>query len=233
MSTDRKSLRLAVAQESFGDGDATNIMSNDVEKLCDSTLWLHYLWIAPTGIALIIGYMCFQLGVAAVLGSLLVMAMVPMQAAMSRRLAFAKREMVSHTDRRTDLVSQMLKGIEVVKVYVWESPFAARLEELRGKELRALQGALYWRAVMRASTYVMPSIVTFVTLTTFTLLGGELTLAIVMMTMTFITAIRFPLMIMPNAIALASEGLVALVSYYFRHQLLVCALLTLFAFTTL
>ena len=78
-AADRKSLRLAVSQENFGDGDATNIMSNDVEKLCDSTLWLHYLWIAPTGIALIIGYMCVQLGVAAVFGSLLVMAMVPMQ----------------------------------------------------------------------------------------------------------------------------------------------------------
>eukprot|EP01046_Picozoa_sp_COSAG06_P020690 COSAG06_NODE_1523_length_9173_cov_31.694682_12_plen_169_part_00 len=78
-AADRKSLRLAVSQENFGDGDATNIMSNDVEKLCDSTLWLHYLWIAPAGIALIIGYMCVQLGVAAVFGSLLVMAMVPMQ----------------------------------------------------------------------------------------------------------------------------------------------------------
>lgn len=216
-------------------------MSNDVEKLCDSTLWLHYLCmylsvpqiaclqqlipgmllltgIAPTGIALIISYMCFQLGVAAVFGSLLVMAMVPMQAAMSRRLAIAKREMVSHTDRRTDLVSQMLKGIEVVKVYVWESPFAARLEELRAKELSALQRALYWRAVMRASTYVMPSVVTFVTLTTFTLMGGELTLAVAMTTMTFITAIRFPLMIMPNAIASASEGLVSLVSFVYIHS---------------
>ena len=58
---------------------------------------------------------------------------------MSRRLAFAKREMVGHTDRRTDLVAQMLKGIEVVKVYVWEPPFAERLEELRQKELRGLQ----------------------------------------------------------------------------------------------
>ena len=46
---------------------------------------------------------------------------------------------------------------------------------------------------MRASSYVMPSIVTFVTLASFTLLGGELTLARVTMTMTFITAIRFPL----------------------------------------
>ena len=156
---------------------------------------------------------------------------------MSRRLAFAKREMVGHTDRRTDLVAQMLKGIEVVKVYVWEPPFAERLEELRQKELRglqvtqpqafrsapfptgrslpycivensrqlakcsrpllsafaSLQRALLWRAVMRASSYVMPSIVTFVTLASFTLLGGELTLARVTMTMTFITAIRFPL----------------------------------------
>ena len=112
---------------------------------------------------------------------------------MSRRLAFAKREMVGHTDRRTDLVAQMLKGIEVVKVYVWEPPFAERLEELRQKELRGLQRALLWRAVMRASSYVMPSIVTFVTLASFTLLGGELTLARVTMTMTFITAIRFPL----------------------------------------
>ena len=33
----RKSLRLAVAQEHFGDGDATNIMANDVEKLCESS----------------------------------------------------------------------------------------------------------------------------------------------------------------------------------------------------
>jgi len=46
---------------------------------------------------------------------------------------------------------------------------------------------------MRASSYVMPSIVTFVTLASFTLLGGELTLARVTMTMIFITAIRFPL----------------------------------------
>ena len=156
----------------------------------NAALWLHYLWIAPAGIALIISYMCFELGFAAVFGSVLVMAMVPMQAAMSRRLALAKREMVGHTDRRTDLVAQMLKGIEVVKVYVWEAPFAARLEALREKELGALYRALYWRAVMRASTYVMPSVVTFVTLVAFVLMGGELTLARVMMTMTFITAIR-------------------------------------------
>ena len=58
------------AQESIA------VRSNDVEKFCDSILTLHYMWISPCGILIIIGYMCSQLGIAAVFGSILVMSMV-------------------------------------------------------------------------------------------------------------------------------------------------------------
>ena len=62
---------------------------------------------------------------------------------MSTLMGRNRRAMMRHSDQRVKLMSEILQGIRVVKLYAWEQALAAKIEEIRVKELRHLRIGLY------------------------------------------------------------------------------------------
>ena len=49
-------------------------------------------------------------------------------------------------DERIKLITDVLNGINILKLYVWEEAFQTIIEEIRGEELRLLKKAAYMHA---------------------------------------------------------------------------------------
>ena len=213
----RKSLRLSLCSSNssstdLGVGAVTNLMSNDAERVFEMQLFLHYLWASPTFVVTLMAMMWHEIGVAALIGFVLLLLTVPLQAKMGKIVGRSKRRMMALTDERTGLLAQLLKGMEIIKLNAWERPLAARLEAARERELRELRVVLYVRAIMRAVQFVLPSIIAVATLSAYVQLSAQRTLSleVTVMVLSFITCIRFPLLLIPHAVALLQEGLVSL-----------------------
>jgi ABC-type bacteriocin/lantibiotic exporter with double-glycine peptidase domain len=80
-------------------------------------MWLHYMWASPLFVVAVIVIAYLQLGPAALIGFGLLFLLIPMQIYFGKRVGRRKRTMMPKTDRRTELFSQVLNGIEVVKLY--------------------------------------------------------------------------------------------------------------------
>ena len=192
-------------------GSVTNLMSNDTENLFQSQLFLHYLWLSPAFIVTLIALMWREIGPAALVGFLLLLCSVPLQARLGKLVGRTKRAMMKLTDERTELTTQLLKGMEVIKLYAWEVPLAERLAEVRERELRQLRVVLYVRGIMRALQFILPSAVAFATLGSFVYIERkDITLGTTVLVLSFITCIRFPMLLIPHAFALLFEGRVSM-----------------------
>lgn len=75
----RKSLRLSKSTVSDGvAGQLINLMTNDIEKF-DFVFWIHELWKGPLG-TIILGYFVYlEVGVAAIVGLVFLLIMMPLQ----------------------------------------------------------------------------------------------------------------------------------------------------------
>ena len=204
-----KSLRLG-RTASNDEGAVTNIMSNDTEAIFEMQLFLHYLWASVAFVIIVTALIVREIGPAGLVGFALLLLTMPLQASLGKCTGVRKRRMLGHTDARTGFLSEVLHGIEIVKLCAWEDPFAARLELTRRAELRELTCALILRAIMRTTNFLLAPIVGFVTLWAYASFGNELTLETSFMVLSFINILRFPLLLIPHAVALLAEGLVSI-----------------------
>ena len=134
-------------------GSTTNLMSNDAERVFEASMFLHYLWASPTYVVVIVVLVTARIGFAALIGFGLLILMIPFQAVLGKMVGETKRKMMPAGDARTELMSQLLRGIQVIKAYCWDDVFLSRLQAERKTEVKQLYTFQLPRAVMRAFLY--------------------------------------------------------------------------------
>ena len=106
--------RLQVSHsESATVGEATNLMSNDCERIYEAQLFLHYMWASPAYVVVVLVLATRSIGPAALVGFGLLVLLLPLQIHLGRSAGKAKRTMLPETDARTELFTQILSGIQV------------------------------------------------------------------------------------------------------------------------
>ena len=130
-------------------------MANDCERIFEASLYLHYMWASPLYVVVVVGLVTARVGWAALVGFGLLMVVIPIQARLGKTVGAAKRSMMPATDARTDLVAQILAGIEVIKAYCWDADFVGRLGDARRSELSSLATIQLVRGLMRWTLFIV------------------------------------------------------------------------------
>lgn len=141
----RKCMSLSIASTSSS-GMIVNMVSNDVQRFEDLAPFLHFLWIAPLEVILVLYFIYLQISWAAfaAVGSLLLF--IPLQGFFAKQFGGIRIRAVRYRDERIKTLSDMLSGILLVKLYGWEDPFMKKIVELRNEELKAIRQASLIRA---------------------------------------------------------------------------------------
>lgn len=84
---------------------------------------------------------------------------------------------IQNTTRSLQLMTEILRGIRVVKLYAWEDTFQTKIEKLRSAELKSLKGRKYLDAMCVYFWATTPVLISILTFTTYSLLGNTLTAA--------------------------------------------------------
>ncbi|KEH36697.1 multidrug resistance protein ABC transporter family protein [Medicago truncatula] len=197
----RKSLRLThEARKQFASGKITNLMTTDAESLQQICQSLHTLWSAPFRITIAMVLLYQELGVASLLGALLLVLMFPLQTVIISRMQKLSKEGLQRTDKRIGLMNEILAAMDTVKCYAWESSFQSRVVNVRNDELSWFRKASLLGACNSFILNSIPVFVTVISFGVFTLLGGDLTPARAFTSLSLFAVLRFPLFMLPNII---------------------------------
>lgn len=87
-----------------------------------------------------------KLGVSAIIGTAAsVLVITPLQFYIGKKLSDNSKDIAKCTDHRLSKMAEILHGIDVIKLYVWEDLFNEKILQLRELELKLLnKDSIYW-----------------------------------------------------------------------------------------
>ncbi|CAK7350707.1 unnamed protein product [Dovyalis caffra] len=198
----RKSLKLThEGRKNFPSGKITNMITTDANVLQQMCQQLHGLWSAPFRITMSMVLLYQQLGLASLLGSLVLVLMVPTQTILMSKMRKLTKEGLLRTDKRVSLMNEILASMDAVKCYAWEKSFQSRIQSVRDDELSWFRSAQLLSAFNSFILNSIPVVVTLVSFGVFTLLGGDLTPAKAFTSLSLFQVLRSPLNMLPNLLS--------------------------------
>ncbi|KAG7502088.1 Multidrug resistance-associated 4 [Solea senegalensis] len=192
-------------------GQIVNLVSNDVNKFDEVTLHLHFLWIGPLQAVVVIVLLIYAIGPSCLAGMAVFFILMPLQTMFGRLFSRLRAETAVFTDDRIRTMNEVISGIRVIKMYGWEKPFIALVDEVRRMEIGKIMKSSYLRGLNMASFFVASKIIIFLTVCVYVLMGNVLTSSRVFMTIALYGAVRLTItLFFPFAIEKASESLISI-----------------------
>uniref|UniRef100_A0A3B5LMU4 ATP-binding cassette, sub-family C (CFTR/MRP), member 4 n=1 Tax=Xiphophorus couchianus TaxID=32473 RepID=A0A3B5LMU4_9TELE len=190
-------------------GQIVNLLSNDVNKFDEVTLYLHFLWLGPLQAVSVILLLLYVIGPSCLAGMVILFILMPIQTMFGR--LFSRAETAALTDERIRTMSEVISGIRVIKMYGWEKPFGALVDEVRRMEISKIMQSSYLRGLNMASFFVASKIVIFFTVCVYVLTGNRMSASKLFMAVSLYGAVRLTItLFFPFAIEKVSESLISI-----------------------
>uniref|UniRef100_A0A3B4ZGW4 Multidrug resistance-associated protein 4-like n=1 Tax=Stegastes partitus TaxID=144197 RepID=A0A3B4ZGW4_9TELE len=192
-------------------GQIVNLLSNDVNKFDEVTLYLHFLWIGPLQAGSVIVLLMYAIGPSCLAGMAVFFVLMPLQTMFGRLFSVLRAETATLADERIRTMSEVISGIRVIKMYGWEKPFGALVDEVRRMEISKIMKSSYLRGLNMASFFVASKIIIFITVCVYVLSGNTLSASRVFMAVSLYGAVRLTItLFFPFAIEKVSESLISI-----------------------
>ncbi|CAK1599824.1 unnamed protein product [Parnassius mnemosyne] len=156
-------------------GQVINLMSNDVHRFDVAAQFLHYLWVMPIVVP-VVSYLVWQHVGLATLAALAVIFLqtVVVQAYLSNLQGKFRGKIAKRTDERVKVMSELVNGVQVIKMYAWEKPFEKLVDKLRRLEVRYILKTSFIKGFSTALSVFSERFILFAAVVTFVLMGGNI-----------------------------------------------------------
>uniref|UniRef100_A0AAQ5YHY8 Multidrug resistance-associated protein 4 n=1 Tax=Amphiprion ocellaris TaxID=80972 RepID=A0AAQ5YHY8_AMPOC len=192
-------------------GQIVNLLSNDVNKFDEVTLYLHFLWIGPLQAGTVMLLLMYAIGPSCLAGMAVFFILMPLQTVFGRLFSVLRAETAMLTDERIRTMNEVISGIRVIKMYGWEKPFGELVDEVRRMEISKIMKSSYLRGLNMASFFVASKIIIFITVCVYVLSGNTLSASRVFMAVSLYGAVRLTItLFFPCAIEKVSESLISI-----------------------
>jgi ABC-type bacteriocin/lantibiotic exporter with double-glycine peptidase domain len=127
------------ARQRWSHGEIANLVSVDVQRLCDTAFFINWMYGCPLVIVIVLALLVGEVGMAVVPGIGLVILSFVVSHFLSKVIVrrFGKR--ATFSDERLSALQECLAGIKTVKLYGWEKVVIAWITGTRDKELEELR----------------------------------------------------------------------------------------------
>uniref|UniRef100_A0A0K8RTW6 Multidrug resistance-associated protein 4 n=1 Tax=Crotalus horridus TaxID=35024 RepID=A0A0K8RTW6_CROHD len=206
-----KALRLSnAAMSKTTTGQIVNLLSNDVNKFDQVTIFLHFLWAGPLQAIAVTVLLWLEIGPSCLAGMAVLIILLPLQTCMGRLFSALRSKTAAFTDARIRTMNEVITGMRIIKMYAWEKSFAELVNNMRRKEISVVLKTSYLRGMNLASFYIASKITVFMTFMTYVLLGNPISASRVFVAVSLYGAVRLTVtLFFPAAIEKVSEALVS------------------------
>ncbi|KAI9218855.1 P-loop containing nucleoside triphosphate hydrolase protein [Blastocladiella britannica] len=204
-----KSIHLAAGSASAG--VVVNLVSNDLSPFEQLALFGHSLWVALIEIP-ICSYLLYRnLSWPSLLGLAVIFLVIPMQGWFGRQFHTFRKRMVKSRDSRIRLMSDLITGIQLIKLQGWRSPFISEVERVRHQEMKDLKNGNIFDAGNEALFFIFPLLVSLVTYGTSVAAGIPLSAPSVFSSVALFNVMRLTLTtFVPKSVKGVTEAVVSL-----------------------
>ncbi|KAL1501385.1 hypothetical protein ABEB36_006713 [Hypothenemus hampei] len=186
----RKSLRLSkTALGETASGKIVNLLSSDVSRFDLVSVLVHHMWVSPLSTVIVVYFIWSEVGWAGIVGILAVLIVVPIQGYMGKLSAIYRKATALKTDERVRLMDEIVSGVQVIKMYAWEKPFAKLIHFARKAELKDITKSSHVRGVYMAFGLFTTRVALFGTLLTIALSNEPITASKVFVIMSYLNVI--------------------------------------------
>uniref|UniRef100_A0A8C6FEF5 Multidrug resistance-associated protein 4 n=1 Tax=Monodon monoceros TaxID=40151 RepID=A0A8C6FEF5_MONMO len=208
----RKALCLSnLAMGKTTTGQIVNLLSNDVNRFDQVTIFLHFLWAGPLQAIIVTILLWMEIGISCLAGMAVLIILLPLQSCIGKLFSSLRSKTAAFTDTRIRTMNEVITGIRIIKMYGWEKSFADLITSLRRKEISKILRSSYLRGMNLASFFVASKIIVFVTFTTYVTLGNVITASRVFVAVTLYGAVRLTVtLFFPSAVEKVSEAVVSI-----------------------
>ncbi|KAI0230542.1 Multidrug resistance-associated protein 1 [Lamellibrachia satsuma] len=200
----RKALKLSnTARQSSTVGEIVNLMSVDAQRLQELTTYLNMLWSGPFQMAVCLYFLWAILGPSVLAGVAVMVLLLPVNAYIAKVTRKLQVEQMKHKDSRIKLMSEILNGIKVLKLYAWELAFLNKVLGIRKDELKVLKKAAYLNAASSFTWSCAPVLVSLMTFAVYVLSSPDNVLDAekAFVSLALFNIMRFPLNMLPMLMA--------------------------------
>ncbi|XP_065387414.1 ATP-binding cassette sub-family C member 3 isoform X1 [Macaca fascicularis] len=193
-------------------GEIVNLMSVDAQRFMDLAPFLNLLWSAPLQIILAIYFLWQNLGPSVLAGVALMVLLIPLNGAVAVKMRAFQVKQMKLKDSRIKLMSEILNGIKVLKLYAWEPSFLKQVEGIRQGELQLLRTAAYLHAISTFTWMCTPFLVTLITLWVYVYVdpNNVLDAEKAFVSVSLFDILRLPLNMLPQLISNLTQASVSL-----------------------
>lgn len=179
-------------------GEIVNLMQVDIQRLQDMTTFVMLFWSAPLQVCLSIVFLWRILGVAVIAGLVILIAMVPINSYISVKMRKCQVQQMKYKDERLKMMSEVLNGIKVLKLYAWEKSMENTIFKIREKEIGVLKKLAFLNAATTLSWACAPFLVAVLSFAVFVTIDPDnniLTPQVTFVALALFNILRFPLAI--------------------------------------
>ncbi|KAG0252846.1 hypothetical protein BG011_006711 [Mortierella polycephala] len=188
--------------EMFTYGAINNMISNDTSEISNASAYLQDLYMLPLQIALAIAFLYRILGWPALAGVVTMACFIPFNLYLTNKVEMIQDELMRATDKRAELMNELLQAIRVVKFFSWERNFYGKVDKSRELELYQLRLRFTWWIFGTALWFGTPVIVTITTFFVYTKVAGNvLTAAIAFPSLALFNVLRAPMDAFPEMLS--------------------------------
>ncbi|XP_023714338.1 probable multidrug resistance-associated protein lethal(2)03659 isoform X2 [Cryptotermes secundus] len=135
-----------------------------------------YIWIGPVEMVIIVYLMWRQIGIATLTGVASVVVLLPVQAFFGKMISTLRLRTARRTDQRIRFMNEIIVGIQVIKMYAWEKPFAHLVSLARKKEIQVIRTSSYVEGILLCFGWLIGRrLAVFVSIVTYVILNKNVT----------------------------------------------------------
>lgn len=195
----------------LANGEITNLVAIDSQKLFELTQEGHQVWSCPLAMIIVTVLLLLELGPTVLVGMGSMFLYLPIVQYVVQKMMHIRKKRVELTDRRIQATTAMLQGIKFTKLNHYEEKFQARVMEARAAEMRLLRKELSVLAITFFLTVTSPVLASALTFITYVLIGdgNVLTASTTFTTLFLFAALRFPINYAGKLMGKAAQGIQA------------------------
>ncbi|XP_018565536.1 probable multidrug resistance-associated protein lethal(2)03659 [Anoplophora glabripennis] len=203
----RKALKLsntALAETTIG--QMVNLLSNDVSRFDFAMIHFHGLWVAPIETIIVMVLIYINVGPTGLVGPVFLLLFIPFEMYMGKKTSEYRFKTAVRTDERVRLMNEIISGIQVIKMYTWEKPFAKLVQITRMKEMKQIRATSIIRAFTMSCNLMLQTVATFLCIITYVLTGNTVNASFVYTVTSFYGLLKFVvIMLFPQAVTQFAE----------------------------
>ncbi|CAH1109526.1 unnamed protein product [Psylliodes chrysocephalus] len=202
----KKTLRLsqsAMAETTIG--QIVNLLSNDVSRFDQATHRLHFIYLAPIQTLVVMYLLYIHIGLAALSGAVFLLLSIPLQFWLAKKTSQYRFTVAERTDERVRLMNEIICGIQVIKMYTWEYPFAKFVEIVRMNEIKYIGITSRIRAILMSLGVLLSRCAVAISIVVYVFTGNPVTASYAYTVTSFYQRLYTLTEFFPQAVSQGSE----------------------------